>query len=141
MRKKIYIILIMWLLLLVDFNGLQLMTAAVLIVMCNTSFFRGAVKQFLLGTYTIQLLHILVVKAYVAVYFAGNAALIMLCDTSVSSNVIQAGMNIFDSMWKIRPSYCLVINILTVVGYIVLSIMLFRKKQVTLDVAPKCKGA
>lgn len=129
MKKKIFIILIMWSLLWFDPNGLEIMTAAVLLLMFGSSFFKSDIKQFGFRFYAVQFLHVLVLHSYMAIYVLGNTVLMKLCDTSVSSEFIQAGMDLFKIMQNIYADFYNMVTIITVTVCVILTVVFLLKKK------------
>lgn len=117
MKKKIFFtILTLWLLLLFDLSGIALLLGYVV--------FRGSTCKWLSERFfVVQFVHVLMMKAYQALYVFITWLLYHLCDVSwFKSAWIETGMSGLDSMQEFYGTFSVALNWITVAVAVVFTV-------------------
>jgi len=118
MEKKIFFaILTLWLLLLFDFSGIALLLGYVI--------FRGSTCKWLSERFfVVQFVHVLMMKAYQALYVFITWLLYHLCDVSwFKSAWIETGMSGLDSMHDFYATFSVGLNWITIAVAVVFTVV------------------
>ena len=116
-NKLFFTILTLWLLLLFDFSGIALLLGYVI--------FRGSTCKWLSERFfVVQFVHVLMMKAYQALYVFITWLLYHLCDVSwFKSAWIETGMSGLDFMHDFYAAFSVALNWITIAVAVVFTVV------------------